>query len=655
VVQIENVALSFAGKPLFRNVNWRIGDDDRVGLVGPNGCGKTTLLRLIRGDIHPDEGTISASRNATYGYLPQEELTLRGRTLFDECMTVFGRLSVIESRMRELEHHMGEIPPEDPEHDRVMREYAELHHEFEAKDGFTVDNKVAEVLSGLGFAVSDRDRMTEEFSGGWQMRIALAKLLLKQPNVLLLDEPTNHLDLESIIWLEEYLRTYPGAVVLVSHDRAFLDKVVQRISEVWADGLVDYYGGWSAYREQREKRRETLQSTRNQQEKRIAQIQRFIDKHRADKFQAAMVQSRIRMLEKIELVEVPRDRKGIHFEFPQPPRAASVPVSVRGLRKAYGDKVVFDGIDFDVSRGDRVAIVGLNGAGKSTLLNVIAGRTPYQGGDVKVGNNVTVEYFGQDPSQTLNRSRTVLAELESVAPNDVRPRLRNLLGAFLFSGDDVEKMVGVLSGGEKSRLAIAKMLLRPANLLLLDEPTNHLDVSAREVLEDALARYTGTICLVSHDRAFMDRLATKVLEIDRGRLRLFHGNYSDYLYAKERERAEQSVGAAAAPRERRAGGEGGTQTRETPKRGGPKSKDQKRKEAEARSNLSVDRRKRRDERRRVMDDIAKGERRLEEIRLALADPLVYADGARTKKLVNEQRALQSKVDRLYARWAELED
>jgi len=654
VVQIENVAVSFAGKPLFRNVNWRIGDDDRVGLVGPNGCGKTTLLRLIRGDIHPDEGAISASRNTTYGYLPQEELTLRGRTLFDECVTVFGRLSVIESRMRELEHHMGEIPPEDPEHDRVMREYAELHHEFEAKDGFKVDTKVAEVLSGLGFAVSDHGRMTEEFSGGWQMRIALAKLLLKQPNVLLLDEPTNHLDLESIIWLEEYLRNYPGAVVLVSHDRAFLDKVVSRISEVWFDGLVDYYGGWSAYREQREKRRETLASTRAQQEKRIAQIQRFIDKHRADKFQAAMVQSRIRTLEKIELVEVPRDRKGIHFEFPQPPRAASVPVSVRGLRKSYGDKVVLDGIDFDVSRGDRVAIVGVNGAGKSTLLNVMAGRTPFQAGECKLGNNVTIEYFGQDPSQTLNRTRTVLGELESVAPNDVRPRLRNLLGAFLFSGDDVEKMVGVLSGGEKSRLAIAKMLLRPANLLLLDEPTNHLDVSAREVLEDALAHYTGTICLVSHDRAFMDRLATKVLEIDRGRLRLFHGNYSDYLYAKERERAERAAGAAGAPRGKRAGGERRPDAGAAPKRG-PKSKDQKRKEAEARSSLSDEKRKRRDERRRVMEDIARGERRLEEIKLALADPAVFADGMKTKSLVNEQRKVQSKVDRLYERWAGLED
>jgi len=653
VVQIENVAVSFAGKPLFRNVNWRIGDEDRVGLVGPNGCGKTTLLRLIRGDVHPDEGTISASRKTTYGYLPQEELTLRGRTLFDEAVSVFGRLSVIETRMRELEHLMAEIPPEGPEHDRVMREYSELHHEFEAKDGFTIDSRVAEVLSGLGFAVSDHGRMTEEFSGGWQMRIALAKLLLKQPNVLLLDEPTNHLDLESIIWLEEYLRSYPGAVVLVSHDRTFLDKVVGRISEVWSDGLVDYYGGYSAYREQREKRRETLLSTRNQQEKRIAQIQRFIDKHRADKFQAAMVQSRIRMLEKIELVEVPRDRKGIHFEFPQPPRAASVPMSVRGLSKRYGDTVVFDGIDFDVSRGDRVAVVGVNGAGKSTLLNVMAGRASHQGGEVKLGNNVTIEYFGQDPGQTLNKSRTILAELESVAPNDMRPRLRNLLGAFLFSGDDVEKRVGVLSGGEKSRLAIAKMLLRPANLLLLDEPTNHLDVSAREVLEDALAQYTGTVCLVSHDRAFMDRLATKVLEIDRGRLRLFHGNYSDYLYAKEREKAERSGSPApTAPRPRAGSDDGAAGPK--PRRSGPKSKDQKRKEAEARRGLSAEERRRRDTRRQIMDDISKGEKRLEELRLELADPAVYASGQRAKKLVGEQRTLQSKVDRLYERWAELE-
>jgi len=655
MVQLEGVSVSFAGKPLFRDVNWRIGDDDRVGLVGPNGSGKTTLLRLINGDMSPETGTVAASRKTTYGYLPQEELTLRGRSLVDEALTVFGRLSVIETRMRELEHRMAEVPPDDPEHDRVMREYADLHHEFEVNDGFSVDSKVAEVLSGLGFAVEDHGRLTEEFSGGWQMRIALAKLLLRQPNVLLLDEPTNHLDLESIIWLEEYLRTYPGAVVLVSHDRAFLDKVVHRISEVGPDGLVDYYGGWSAYREQREKRRETLLSTRQQQERRIAQIQRFIDKHRADKFQAAMVQSRIRMLEKIELVEVPRDRKGIHFEFPQPPRAGAVPVSVRGLRKAYGDKVVFGGIDFDVSRGDRVAIVGVNGAGKSTLLNVMAGRTPYQGGECKLGNNVTIEYFGQDPGQTLNRSKTVLAELESVAPNDVRPRLRNLLGAFLFSGDDVEKQVGVLSGGEKSRLAIAKMLLRPANLLLLDEPTNHLDVSAREVLEDALARYTGTICLVSHDRAFMDRLATKVLEIDGGRLRLFHGNYTDYLYAKEREKVE-SAGAGGRADARTGRGSGRNADGEgSPRRRGPKTREQKRREAEARHAEPGDRKARKDKRRRVMEEIARGEKRLEEIRLALSDPEVYADGLRVKAFVNEQRDVQSTVDRLYETWAALED
>jgi ATP-binding cassette subfamily F protein 3 len=665
MIRLENMSLAFGARSIFRGLSWRVGDLDRVGLVGPNGSGKTTLLRLLKGDVHPDAGEILTSKGTTYGYLPQEELTLSGRTLFDEVMTVFASLSQIEARMRELEHEMAELPPEGPEHDRVLSEYASLQHEFDVNDGFTIETRVAEVLSGLGFSDRDHGRATEEFSGGWQMRIALAKLLLGQPTVLLLDEPTNHLDLESIIWLEAYLASYPGAVILVSHDRVFLDKVVSRISEVGTGGVVDYYGGYTVYREQREKRRETLAATRRQQEIRIAQIQRFIDKSRTDKFKAALVQSRMKTLEKIEadLVEVPKDTKPIHFEFPKPPRGGSVTIALRHVKQAYGRHVVYDGVDLDVGRGDRIAIVGVNGAGKSTLLRIMAGLVPIQAGERKLGHNVALTYFGQDPGKTLSKTRTILQEIESVSPDDMRPRLRSLLGAFLFSGDDVEKNVGILSGGEKSRLAIAKMLLRPANFLLLDEPTNHLDVTAREVLEGALAGYDGTICLVSHDRFFMDRIASKVLEVKDGRLRLYHGNYTDYLWTKERESAEAiaeaGAGAArvtAAP----AGGEllpaggPGAPADAASARRGPKSKEQKRREAHEREKRSGSKTKVREARRTVQDEITKSEKRLEEIAISLMDPSIYQDGGRVKRLVTEQRTLQAKVDKLYEKWAELE-
>jgi ATP-binding cassette subfamily F protein 3 len=646
VVQLTNVSVSFGAHPVLRSVSWRVGDQDRVGLVGPNGSGKTTLLRLIRGEIAQDSGEIVSSKGTTFGYLPQEQLTLRGRTLSEEVMTVMSALTRMEERLRDLEHEMAELPPEGPEHDRIMAEYARLQHAFEVGGGFSIEARVAYVLAGLGFSERDRGRATEEFSGGWQMRIALAKLLLEKPSVLLLDEPTNHLDLESIIWLEEYLSTYPGAVVMVSHDRSFLDRVVSRISELGVEGLVDYRGGYTSYRRERAKRRDVLVATRRQQERRIAHLQSFVDRFRAHKAKAAMVKSRIKMIEKIELVEVPKEHKRIRFQFPQPARGGAVTVALRGIRKAYGDNTVFDGIDLEVGRGDRVAFVGKNGAGKSTLMGIIGGRVPFDGGERKLGHNVTQQYFGQDPGKNLDHSKTVLAELESISPDEMRPRLRNLLGAFLFTGDDVEKKVGVLSGGEKSRLVFAKMLLRPANLLLLDEPTNHLDVSAREVLEEALETYKGTICFVSHDRSFMDGIANKVLEIEGGRLRVYLGGYSDYLWSKEREAEEVEGGRAPrdAPARRRGS-----------RAGGPKSREQKRREAEERSRRSPAKRRAREERRQVQDEIASSEHRLEELEIALADPAVHADGQKMKTLVGEQRALRSRVDKLYERWAELED
>ena len=532
-----------------------------------------------------------------------------------------------------------------------MREYATIQHEFEVRDGFTVEARAAEVLAGLGFAESDRTRLTDEFSGGWQMRIALAKLLLFRPTILLLDEPTNHLDLESIIWLEDYLSTYPGAVVLVSHDRSFLGRVVRRISELGVEGLVDYHGSYSDFLVQREKRRETLAATRRQQERQIAHLQRFIDTYRADKTKRALVNSRIKMIDRIELVEVPRERRAIHFQFPQPTRAGSVAVALRGVSQAYGENRVFDGLDLEVLRGDRVAFVGVNGAGKSTLMKVIAGRVPIDAGECRLGANVTMQYFGQDPARELNPSKTVFGELASVSPDDMRPRLRALLGAFLFSGDDVDKKVSVLSGGEKSRLVFARMLLNPANLLLLDEPTNHLDVSAREVLEQALKRFEGTVCFVSHDRSFMNAIATKVLEVENGHVRTYLGTYGDYVWKKEQETEDAARGGAVTEE---VGGSGAGAGPGSGRRG-PKSKEQKRREARERQRSSGRKTDNRKERRSVLSEITANEARLEEIDITLSDPAVHTDGEKMKALVTEQRTLRERVDALYARWAALED
>jgi len=658
MVLLENVSISFGGQPLFRGLNWRVTDRDRVGLVGPNGSGKTTLLRIIRNEIGLDEGRVTASKGTTYGYLPQEELTLSGRTLLDEVLSVFSHVLEMETRMRVLEHRMSELSHgEDAktvaERERVMAEYSDLQHRFEAEDGFVLETRALEVLAGLGFSNEDQHRMTEEFSGGWQMRIALAKLLLEQPTVLLLDEPTNHLDLESIIWLEEYLSNYPGAVILVSHDRLFLDHVVTRISDLASTGITDYTGGYSAFIEQRQKQREVMIATRKQEERRIAHLQEFVDKWKGDKKKANLVRSREKMIKRISLTEVPVERKAIHFDFPQPERGGAVTVSLHGVRQAYGDRIIFDGIDFEALRGERIAFVGLNGAGKSTLMKIIAGRIPILAGERKLGHNVSMQYFSQDPAKDLNLENTVLGELESIAPDAWRPRLRAMLGAFLFHGSDIDKKVRVLSGGEKSRLGFAKMLLRSANLLLLDEPTNHLDVASREVLERALSRYTGTICFVSHDRAFMNAIATKVLEVSQGVLKMYHGTYGDYLWAKQQEAAEAAEKTAASSRRSKSCRTGGH--KQAAGASGPKSKEQKRREARERQKRSGRKKARREKRQKTLEEIEASETRLEELDIQLADPAVYSDGEKAKVLVTEQRRLRERVEELYALWAELED
>ena len=544
MIQLSSAGKRFGPKLLFENLNWLITPNDKVGLVGANGTGKSTLLKILGGLESLDYGAITCAKNTTFGYLPQDGLRLEGRTVFDECMSVFSDLQSMEREMEELAHKMGELDPVSREYEQVSDRYHEISSHFRVHDGYALDAQVGTVLDGLGFCKEDWTRYTEEFSGGWQMRIALAKLLLSKPNLLLLDEPTNHLDLETRNWLEEYLLQYPYAYVLISHDRYFLDVTVDRIIEIWNKGVHFYSGNYEKYLAQKQERRDSLVAAYKNQRERIEQLEAFINRFRYQATKAKQVQSRIKELEKIERIEIPAEEKTIHFSFPQPNPSGRTVVECESVAKCYGPKEVFRNVDFTIQRGDRVALVGVNGAGKSTLIKLLAGTEPLTGGMLKLGHNVEPDYFAQDQYKELDPDRRMLDDLSDVAPQKTMTELRGLLGCFLFSEDDVFKPIGVLSGGERNRYALARMLLHPSNFLLLDEPTNHLDMRAKDVLLESLEKYNGTVVFVSHDRYFIDKLANRIFEIGERRVEVFPGNYEDYLWRKQRA-AEGEDGQAA--------------------------------------------------------------------------------------------------------------
>jgi len=533
MIQLSSAGKRFGPKLLFENLNWLITPQDRVGLVGANGTGKSTLLKIL-GDIEPlDYGAITCAKNTTFGYLPQDGLRLEGRTVFDECMSVFSNLLAMEKEMEELAHKMGELDPSSSEYAQVADRYQTISSHFRVHDGYALDSQAGTVLDGLGFRKEDWTRYTEEFSGGWQMRIALAKLLLSKPNLLLLDEPTNHLDLETRNWLEEYLLQYPFAYVLISHDRYFLDVTVDRIIEIWNKGVHFYSGNYERYLQQKQERRDSLVAAYKNQRERIEQLEAFINRFRYQATKAKQVQSRIKELEKIERIEIPTEEKTIHFTFPQPNSSGRSVAEGCAIVKSYGPKEVFRDVSFNIQRGDRIALVGVNGAGKSTLIKLLAGVEPLTAGELKFGHNVEPDYFAQDQYKELDPSRRMLDDLSEVAGQKSMTELRGLLGSFLFSADDVFKPIGVLSGGERNRYALARMLLHPSNFLLLDEPTNHLDLRAKDVLLESLEKYNGTVVFVSHDRYFIDKLATRIFEVGNGRVEVFPGNYEDYLWRKQ--------------------------------------------------------------------------------------------------------------------------
>ena len=662
MLQLSSLTKGFGGRTLFERVTWQVSAGDRVGLCGPNGSGKTTLLRMLAGLDEADTGEITKRSGLTIGYLPQDGLGHSGRSLVDEVRTAFQPLLDVQRTMEELEHQLADSRFSREEHDAILERYSELQHRFRDEDGYTIDLRVAGVLNGLGFSPDDFDKPAETFSGGWQMRIALAKLILRRPHVLLLDEPTNHLDLEARNWLEDYLVDYPHALVLVSHDRYFLDRVVTRIVEIDRRGLTPYVGTYSEYLVERDARVATLREQKKRQDEEIARIRHFIDKFRYKATKAAQVQSRVKMLEKMTPIEVPPERKRVRFSFPECRKSGRVALELQEVRKAYGSTVVLDDVDVHVVRGDRIAIVGPNGAGKSTLMRMLSGAEPPDRGARVEGHNLVAQYFAQDEATRLDPSLTVYDTLGAASSVDMLPAIRNILGGFLFSGDDVTKPVRVLSGGERTRLAVARMLLSPANTLLLDEPTNHLDIDSTNVLLDALADFDGTLLFVSHDRYFVDRLATTVIEVGNGAAVRYPGTYEEFRWsqAHREEHARGGDGRSARADGPKPAASPARRADRTPaakgaaQAAGRQGRDERRQRAQVerrlkRAQASRDKRIGELERR-----IAEREGKIKEIEATMASPGFYDDRAAAQPVVNKHQNLMWEVGDLMGQWEALQ-
>ena len=615
-----------------KNIDWLVTDGARAGLVGDNGAGKTTLLRVLARAAEPDEGSVAYERGARIGYLPQDLVELGDGTVM-EFLSERAGISSLKSRLAETAERVSGLSAGSDGLKSALASHEELEREFDARGGYAFEPTAKKVLRGLGFLPGDEDRACGEFSGGWRMRIALASILLRVPDVLLLDEPTNHLDTESMEWLEGWLRDYRGIMIFVSHDRRFLCHMATEIADLSRGTVTRYAMDYERYLAEREAARERLERTAIEQRERVERIQRFVERFRYKASKAAQVQSRVKQLEKMEIQEIESSAQTVRIKFPEAPRSGYEVVSARGLAKSYGGSRVFSGVDLEVKRGERIALVGVNGAGKSTLLRLISGAEPPDSGSVKLGHHVQLAYFSQESAQNLDYSRTVWDEARRIGSPLTEAARRNLLGAFLFSGDDIKKPVSVLSGGEKSRLSLFKLLLSDSNFLVLDEPTNHLDMNTREIFQRALLEYGGTLLIVSHDRFFLDNLAERVLEIRDGGLYNYLGNYSYFIERRAEAASGDLTGDARAE---------AANTRE-----------RRRAEADERNRLYRKKKTFMDEIGPTEAEIAKSEKRMGEIDASLCDPDVLADSAQVRRLMLERSETEEKLARDYARWEDL--